>query len=410
MTPHLVTPVIIFFKVFSDHWTQNQLPVKINGKTFHPQHHDSQTPTNTTHITFSSLRPTSNEMGQPVSLESPSKVAVSKPVYLTAKSTPDTTFTTPLLPTMSRERAILSNPLPQYFTATPGGAQDQGISQERSEALADFYNQYSKPPKKIAKSSTKEEAARHGRVMTDAIEAAACNAARRGISEALQEHPTCEICKSYYYESRGPKHALYDPQDRLFKCVKWPCKKWYHVGCLNIKYEMRDTYICIGRFAPCVATIRQQTYPGTKTDEPLLRNQTPGIILTGPEYSTTQALATIPLRHAVQVPHNTKPAQQPTPAHLAIPARRSYGIPGSSARTKATKGMKRCRGDGKCMRFCYDGNPAVPCAFAACTLKQLCTSCKNHATEPKGAVHGNEWFCTVECRERCLAGGGGGGS
>ncbi|RDI78880.1 hypothetical protein Vi05172_g11202 [Venturia inaequalis] len=360
-------------------------------------------------------------MGQPVSLESPSKVAVSKPIYLTAKSTPDTTFTAPLLPTMSRERDTLSNPLTQYFTATPGGAQDQGISQERSEALADFYNDIIetvrstshaavlKATQKIAKSSTKEEAARHGRVMTDAIETAACNAARRGISEALQEHPTCEICKSYYFEGRGPKHARYDPQDRLFKCVKWPCKKWYHVGCLNIKYEMRDTYICIGRFAPCVATIRQQTYPGTKTDEPLLRNQTPGIILTGPEYSTTQALATIPLRHAVQVPHNTKPAQQPTPAHLSIPARRSYGISGSSARTKATKGMKRCRGDGKCMRFCYDGNPAVPCAFTACTLKQLCTSCKNHATEPKGAVYRDEWFCTVECRERCLAGLGGGG-
>ncbi|TLD27440.1 hypothetical protein E2P81_ATG10728 [Venturia nashicola] len=363
----------------------------------------------------------------------PSNVAAGKPIFLTAKEKQDAATAITYSPwKSSRERDNLQNAPPQYFITTSGGAEDQGISQERSEALASFYNDIVetvrstshaavlKATKKIVNSTSKEEAARHGRVMSVAIEAAACNAARRGVSEALQEHPTCEICKRYYYESRGPKHPQYDPQDRLFKCINWPCKKWYHVGCLNIKYEMKDTYMCMGRFAPCVKIVRRQTNPAVITETPIRRDQFASTTLTTPRLLPLMATATTmaprPFRAGSTLPPYTTQvaattmSTQPCAELLAphqneqtIPTKRPYhqyaaslGVP---ARIPATKGFKKCRGDGKCMKFTHVGNLPTKCEWGECKLKPLCRSCKDNS----GAVEGEKWFCTRECRENYLA-------
>lgn len=374
-------------------------------------------------------------MDKPLAAKETPGTTIGKPVYLTSKRNPDTTVITFSPRKASRERDNLQMPPSQYFTTKLGGAEDQGISQERSEALANFYNDIIgtirstthaavlKATQKIAKSTSKEEAHHHGQVMTDAIEAAACNAARRGVSEALQEHPTCEVCKRYYYEGRGPKHPQHDPQDRLFKCVKWPCKKWYHVGCMNIKYEMKDTYMCLGKFAPCVETVarKQTTTPFINTAAVYPRNQIPNTNLTNShgklpqsapatimapppirtasslsarqptttktQTSTTTPFPTQPFHPSLLYPHQTNrppPPQNPTPSSTA------------PIRMAATKGFQKCRGDGLCAKFTHAGNLPARCVLDGCGFKPLCSACRESG---RGVRDGERWFCCEECWE-----------
>lgn len=367
-------------------------------------------------------------MAKPVPTKQISDAIVDQAFHLAAEKDSDTTVKTPPPTIAPREREKVQNPPPQFFTAISGGAEDQGVSQERSEALADFYNgiietvrstthaAVLQATQNINKTTTEEEKTRHGQVMIDGIEAAACNAARKGVSEAIQEHPTCEVCKRYYYEGRGPKHPQHDPQDRLFKCINWPCKKWYHVGCLNIKYEMKDTYMCMGRFAPCSNIIRPQTQLVVKTEAATLRSQIPGITVTAPENYTNQTDTTISGRHAVPAKQAIQ-ARPITPTQHANPAKYKaavqhtnksnsslfpHGYVGPSGRPNATKGWKRCRGDGKCNKNTHEGNLPARCDFDKCTLKSLCSACKNNSSDPKGVVDGDNWFCSAECREKCL--------
>lgn len=414
-------------EVFSDNRAHNQginIKMRTNFSSFITvRQPDNRPPGHITLTTTESPQLIPNEMDESITAKKTPDTSVGKPIYLAAEKTPGTTVNTSVPHKSSRERGSLQDPPPEYFTPIPGGARDEGISQERSESLANFYNEIIETVRStthaavleatqnIAKSTSEEEAARHGKVISDAIEATACNAARRGVSEAIQEHPICEVCKRFYYEGRGPKHPQHDPQDRLFKCINWPCKKWYHVGCLNIKYEMKETYMCMGRFAPCVKTVRKHIQQRVVEEEPGTHQiQRPSITLTVPTNSPAQTHTTIPGQHAVPA-QRTVPVYRPILAQPTTPAQPPYHQYSRStlvpARIAATKGFKKCRGDGKCAKFTHEGNLPAKCDFADCSLKQLCSHCKNNNEDPKGAVHEDKWFCTDYCCKQYLAQVGG---